>query len=159
MPNKPDFEEFPPEIRAAFDAYPTPRPSRGFEARFWAQLEARRNRYRGFGGFLRRVWEIEIEGVAVWRLALSTLSGGASCALFFAAFALLAMPDQTPRAAPESPPDFPDTPRMAFDARAFYAREWEEFGFPARSKPAPQPLEIPQDGGEISCFPSKNGWV
>ncbi len=152
-------DEFPPDIAAAFDSYSTPPLSRDFEARFWTQFEARRGRYRGFAGFLRRLWEIEIEGVAVWRLAASTFSGGAACALFFGCFALFAMPAETPRAAPESLPEIPATPRMAFDARHFYAREWEEFGLVRPPRIAPQKRQKLENGGEISCISFENGWV
>lgn len=130
MSSKQPEDEFPPEIRAAFQAYSAPRPSPGFDARFWAQLEARQNRYRGFAGFLRRVWELEIEGVAVWRLALSTLSGGASCALVFA----LALGVSNPQIAPVTPPADDQIPATALHAFAFYRREWE-----AEFWAAPQP--------------------
>ncbi|HEX8463138.1 MAG TPA: hypothetical protein VF627_00845 [Abditibacterium sp.] len=66
MPNNDEEFGFPDDIRAAFDDYPQPRPSPDFEAQFWSSLDARRGRYRGFAGFLRRLWEVEIEGVAVW---------------------------------------------------------------------------------------------
>ncbi len=125
MPNKPDFEEFPPDIQTAFNSYPSPQLSPDFEARFWTRFEARRGRYRGFSGFWRRVWEIEIEGVAVWKLLFSTFSGGAACALLFGAFALFAMPQSAPIVSEIPAPETPETPRMAFDSRAFYAREWE----------------------------------
>lgn len=149
-------EEFSPDIAAAFDLYPTPSLSREFEAKFWSEFAARRARYRGFVGFLRRVWEIEIEGVAVWRLAASTFCGGAACALFFGFVALFATPQNAPRPAPRSVP-VPETPRMAFDARRFTAREWEWEFF--QSQPAPTQREKSPRDGEISCVGRKNGWV
>ncbi|MBW3637526.1 MAG: hypothetical protein KY445_13845 [Armatimonadetes bacterium] len=159
MPKIDAEDELPPDIAAAFDQYQTPPLSRDFEAKFWAQFEARRGRYRGFAGFLRRLWEIEIEGVAVWRLAASTFSGGAACALFLGCFALFAMPAETPRVLPLPTTPVPETPRMAFDARAFYAREWEEFGLTPPPKIAPTKRQKLENGGEISCVGSENGWV
>lgn len=153
MANNRFADDFPPDIAAAFDAYPTPPLSPDFETRFWAELEVRNGRYRGLGGFWRRFWELEIEGVAVWRLALSTLSGGAACALFFALFALLARPQSAPVVAKIPAPELPDTPRMAFDAHRFYTREWE-FGFAA-----PQTAPLPPASGEISCVPFKSRLV
>ncbi len=149
MPNNQEETQFSDEIRAAFDSYPKVRTSPAFEAKFWRELDARRARYRGLSGFLRRLWEIEIEGVAVWRLALSTLSGGAVCALFFGAFALFAMPREVPKIASQPLDSFPETPRMVFDARSFYAREWE-FDFPIQPKIAPKSRQKAKNGGEIS---------
>ena len=70
MPNEPT-EEFSPEIRAAFDDYPFPVADADFDARFWRELDTRQSRYRGFGGLLRRLIEVEIEGIAVWRLGVA----------------------------------------------------------------------------------------
>lgn len=95
MANKPEFnspEEFSPQIRAAFDSYPSPRPDAGFDARFWRELDARKNRYRGLRGLWRRVVEVEIEGVAVWRLGASTLGGSGTFALGFALLGALSAP-------------------------------------------------------------------
>ena len=151
-----DFD-FPDEISAAFDSYSTPPLSPDFDARFWSNLEARRGRYRGFRGFLRRIWELEIEGVAVWRLGLSTLSGGAVCALFFGGFVLFVAPQETPRMASQPSPELPETPRMVFDTHSFYAREWEFV--PIQPEIAPQSREKITDGGEISWNGSKNSWA
>jgi hypothetical protein len=140
--------EFTPEILAAFDAYPAPSPSKGFEARFWNALETRQSRYRGFSGFLRRLWELEIEGVMVWRLAASMLSGGASGALLLGLS--LSKPSDLP-AVPQPASQLPITTMRAF---AFYKRDWEkDFYLPkARPKSAPPhtPTHAPHQGGDLS---------
>ena len=138
-------EEFSPEIRAVFDDYHTPRPSRGFDERFWAQLEGRQRSYRGFSGLMRRVWELEIEGVLVWRLALSTLSGGASCALIFAC----ALGFSTSPTAPVPRPTQSEFPTSAMTAFAFSYRDWESDYF---LKPTPKtaPPRAPKNGGGFS---------
>ena len=132
MPIENKEDEFPPEIRTAFDAYPIPRPSPHFEARFWTELQARRARYRGVTGFCRRLLEIEIEGVMVWRLAASTLSGGASCALLLA----FAISFSAQKSVPPAPLPQNEQPLTARDAFAFFNRRWEDEFF---STPQPKP--------------------
>jgi len=87
-------------IRAAFDSYPQPKPDAAFDARFWRALPARRARYRGVGGFLRRLLEVEIEGVAVWRLGASMLGGAAFCAVGMGICGARVSPLPPPDAAP-----------------------------------------------------------
>ncbi|HEX8833863.1 MAG TPA: hypothetical protein VF719_06665 [Abditibacteriaceae bacterium] len=116
-------DKFPPDIETAFEAYSTPTLSRGFEARFWAQLEARRSRYRGIVGFMRRLWEIEIAGVAVWRLGASTFSGGALCALSIAL--TVGFPTSSKAPVSSAPTQEREIPSNAMSAYAFYRREWE----------------------------------
>ena len=120
--------DLPPEIQAAFDAYPKPGTPLGFEARFWAHYADRRGRYRGLVGWLRRLVEVEIEGVAVWRLAASTLSGGALCALLVGLLVLSGQGTSNPTAAkiPLGPAPVPaDSAPSGLGALAFYNREWE----------------------------------
>ena len=147
MPNERPEEEFSPEIRAVFDAYSAPRPSTGFDARFWAQLDARQNRYRGLSGWLRRVWELEIEGVLVWRLALATFSGGASCALILG----LALGFSTPQSAPLLPVPLPDPelPPTTMRAFAWYRREGEDPFFRPYQPPSAPP-RAPRHGSDFS---------
>jgi hypothetical protein len=146
MPIDPTEEgvEFTPEILAAFDAYPSPSPSKGFEARFWSAMETRQSRYRGFSGFLRRVWELEIEGVMVWRLAASMLSGGASCALLLGLS--LTKPSTIP-AAPQPDSQLPVTTMKAF---AFYKRDWEKDFYLPKARPKAAPPHTPHQGGDFS---------
>ncbi len=151
MPKFDAEDEFPPDIAAAFDNYATPPLSRDFEAKFWTQFEARRGRYRGFAGFLRRLWEIEIEGVAVWRLALSTFSGGATCALFLACALGFSIPQNAPIA--PLPAQIPPTAMNAF---AFYRRDWEEDFLP-KIQPKPAPPSAPRKGGDFSWNGSQHG--
>lgn len=149
MPIENPENEFPPEIRAAFDGYSLPNPSPEFEARFWTELDARRTRYRGVFGFLRRILELEIEGVMVWRLAASTLSGGASCTLLLA----LALGFSTPKSAPLAPAPLPQDQRPfpAMGAFAFYNRQWEhDFFSQPQPKPAPQRAKSTKNGGDFS---------
>ena len=84
--------EFESEIRAAFDAYPRPTANAEFDAKFWRELDARGHRYRGFAGALRRLIEVEIEGIAVWRLGLALFGGAATCAVGVALLSLASSP-------------------------------------------------------------------
>jgi len=125
MPTKFDNdapEEFPSSIRAAFGSYYTPKPDAEFDARFWRELDARKNRYRGFAGFWRRLIEVEIEGVAVWRLGCSALGGSGSFALVFAVFGALSSPQAT---APLPLPPLPSVPTAAPGTAIRYARQWD----------------------------------
>jgi len=115
-------EPLPPSIRAAFGTYPTPKPDAAFDARFWRELEARRNRYRGFAGFWRRLIEVEIEGVAVWRLGCSALGGSGSFALVFA---VLGAFSSLQAAAPLPLPPLPSVPTAAPGTAVRYARQWD----------------------------------
>ena len=154
MANEP--EDFSPELRALFEAYPQPSGDADFDARFWRELDARRNRYRGFGGVLRRLIEVEIEGIAVWRLGFSLFGGAATCALGVALLSLSASP--TPTASP--------APRVAETemptAMPRYARElWDDHNWqrPARDLPdlpAPRAPKSPAKE-EFSCVSSARG--
>lgn len=115
-------EELPPAMRAAFGAYPIPKPDADFDARFWRELDVRGNRYRGFAGFWRRLIEVEIEGVAVWRLGGFALGGSGSFALVFAVFGALLAPQA---AAPLPLPPLPTVPTAAPGTAIRYARQWD----------------------------------
>ncbi len=144
MANNPD-EEFSDEIRAAFESYPRPTASAEFDARFWLELGARRNRYRGWSGLLRRILEVEIEGIAVWRLGVALFSVPLVCALGVALLNVSVAPIAPINGAPlvaEMPLDPLSSPR--------YARElWDERDY-EYSAPKPQP-EKPKAKEEISC--------
>jgi hypothetical protein len=158
MRNKEDLE-FPPEIQEAFAAYPQPRPSRGFEARFWADFERRRGRYRGLVGFLRRMLELEIEGVMVWRLALSTLSGGVSCVLVLGllfGFANQKTTPDLPLPGKQMPAQIPLTPMNAY---AFYNRDWENELLLPQQKPKLAPLKARPKGRDFSWSGSSGHWA
>lgn len=139
-------DDFSPEILSAFDAYPAPSPSKGFEASFWSQFENRRTRYRGVIGFLRRLWELEIEGVVVWRLAASTLTGGGGGALLLGLLAGSPTPSSSSSPLPPRP-----LPLVAMSSLALYNREWETDLYVP--KPLPQsapPHPTRQKGDEFS---------
>lgn len=146
MANEP--EERAPELRALFDSYPQPTADAAFDARFWRELDVRRNRYRGIAGLLRRLVEVEIEGVALWRLGFSLFGGAAACALGVALLSLGTAPTSSSPSAPqiaEMPVDPLASPR--------FARElWDErdFEYPARAPIAPR-REQPTAKEEISC--------
>ena len=140
MPNNP--EELPPDIRAAFDNYPRPTGNDEFDARFWRELDARRNRYRGVAGVVRRVIEVEIEGIAVWRLGVALFGGAAVCGLGVALLSLSA----APIAPAQSAPIVAETP---FDSPR-YARElWGEDDYQYIAPKAT--TEKPKAKEEISC--------
>ena len=90
MENNP--EPLPPELRAAFDDYPRPVGDAQFDAKFWRELDNRRNRYRGVAGVVRRLVEVEIEGIAVWRLGAALFGGAAVCAIGVALLSLGSAP-------------------------------------------------------------------
>lgn len=135
MANEP--EERAPELRALFDSYPQPTADAAFDARFWRELDARRNRYRGIAGLLRRLVEVEIEGVALWRLGFSLFGGAAACAL---GVALLSLGGAAPTTAPPQIAAVAEEPSMF----SRYARQpWDdafvERSAPQRSAPQPRP--------------------
>ena len=151
MPNnfREEVEPLPRDAQKAFENYPFPCARDDFDARFWRELDNRKNRYRGFIGFWRRLVEVEIEGVAVWRLGLSLFGGAAFCGLGLALLTLRSHPaSKTP------------TPQVAFSADApigtrRFARElWDDA--------LPQPWSPPVRGQrqsipkEVSCAWFKN---
>ncbi len=150
-PTPEEEAEWPAPIRAAFDAYPQHAPDAAFDARFWRGLPARRARYRGFWGFLRRLVEVEIEGVAVWRLGASMLGGAAFCAVGLNVCGARVSPSPAPVAAPVAlaANEIPHAgPR--------FARSPPLDGFPLRLH-APRfsyPTDKPK---EVSCTHSANG--
>ena len=146
MPNEND--EFTPEIRAAFAAYPRPVADRQFDANFWRELDKRQQRYRGLRGLLRRLIEVEIEGIAVWRLGLALFGGAATCALGVALLSLGASPETPVPSAP-----FVAEVERIPTAMPRYAREmWDERDFEiAACPPRDKPLQKPTSKEEISC--------
>jgi hypothetical protein len=128
MPNNDEESKFPDEIRAAFESYPQPRTSREFDAQFWKNLDARRGRYRGFAGFLRRLWEIEIEGVAVWPTLGQIVEQCGAAALLGLLMACLCF--SLWRLSPSSlPPEtFSPSPRLA--SQTADSGLWKPFGAP-----------------------------
>lgn len=139
MANNP--EELPPAIRAAFDNYPRPTGNSEFDAKFWRELDARQNRYRGISGVLRRIIEVEIEGIAVWRLGVALFGVPALCAIGVALLNLSSAPVTPPQIA-KMPIDPLVSPR--------YARElWDMCDYEYR---APRPTtEKPKGKEKISC--------
>ncbi len=143
MENKP--EALPPEIRAAFESYPRPTANAEFDARFWRELDARQNRYRGAFGVLRRIIEVEIEGIAVWRLGVALFSVPLVCAVGVALLNLSAAPISPTNSAPQiaqTPLDPLSSPR--------YARELWDVGDYEYRAPKVQ-LEKPKGKEEFSC--------
>ena len=145
MPNELNPEEFPPAIRAAFDDYPFPVADADFDANFWRQLDARQNRYRGLGGWLRRIVEIEIEGIAVWRLGAALFSVPMICAIGVVLLNLSSSPIAPTPNAPivaQTPLDPFSSPRLA--------REWLDESDYQYCAPKAQ-TEKPQGKEEFSC--------
>lgn len=160
--NPTEEEEFSPAIRAAFDSYGTPKPDAAFDARFWRELDARKNRYRGFWGFWRRLVEVEIEGVAVWRLAFSGVGGAAFCAVGFALLSWGASPVVAPQVAWSSIPRSASSTETPLNAPRF-ARDfgwWDELT-PRRDAPALPPRRKNQSTQqeEFSCVSLAHGWA
>ncbi len=145
MPDENHPEEFPPAIRAAFDNYPRPIGDAQFDAKFWRELDARQNRYRGMTGVLRRLIEVEIEGIAVWRLGVALFSMPIVCAIGVALLNLSSSPITPTQSAPlvaQTPLDPFSSPRLA---REF----WDERDYEYRA-PAVQSEGL-QNKEEISC--------
>ena len=144
--------EFKGELRDLFDSYPRPAGDAAFDARFWRELDARRRRYRGAWGFARRLIEIEIEGIAVWRLGFSLFGGAALCGLGVALLSLSAHP------APTAPPQIARVEQIP-TAMPRLAREWwneELLDDPPRPMPAPRAPK-PANKEEISCVSRVHG--
>ncbi len=144
MANEPT-EEFSPEIRAAFDNYPCPVGDAAFDAKFWRELDARQNRYRGLGGLLRRLIEVEIEGIAVWRLGVALFSVPVICAIGVALLNLSSAPVMPTASAPQiaqMPLDPLSSPRFA---REFWDAPDYEYRAPKAQSEKPKGKE------EISC--------
>ena len=152
MANNHDDEELAPDLRALFQNYPHPTANAEFDAKFWRELDARQNRYRGFTGLARRLIEVEIEGIAVWRLGLSLLGGAAVCGVGVALLSLGASPSQAPTSAAlvAQTEQIPTVlPR--------YARELDELR--AWDAPLARPSTRPKPKEEISCASSARGLV
>ena len=139
MPNE---NELPPAIRAAFDHYPRPTGNAEFDAKFWRELDNRRNRYRGVAGVVRRIIEVEIEGIAVWRLGAALFGGAAVCGLGVALLSLGSSPIVPTQSAPVIAEMPLNSPR--------YARElWDDREYEYRAPKAT--IEKPKAKEEISC--------
>ena len=139
MPNNP--EPLPPDIRAAFDNYPRPVGDAQFDAKFWRELDKRRHRYRGVAGALRRLIEVEIEGIAVWRLGAALFSVPMVCAL---AVALMNLGN-----APLAPPSAPQIAEIPLSSTRLARELLDEDGYPYRAPKAK--VEKPKAKEEISC--------
>ena len=151
MPNENHPEELPPAIRAAFDDYPFPVADADFDARFWRQLDARQNRYRGLIGVLRRIIEIEIEGIAIWRLGFALFGGAAVCALGVALLSLSSSPVATVSSAPIIA-QWEQIPT----AMPRYARDWDKWMSRPQTAPAPR---VPAKKEVSSCDSLLENWA
>lgn len=141
-----ELRPLPPDMRAAFQGYPRPRADAGFDAKFWRELDSRRNRYKGFAGFWRRLVEVEIEGIAVWRLGASTCAGAGLCALGFALLSWTIMPKTAPTP-PVSMALSPDTPL----SRPRFARGlWDD------DDPLPRPPTPPRSRPSYPSLPASS---
>lgn len=141
-------DQFPPEIAAAFRDYPQIGASPEFDSQIWARLDEKSKQYRGFRGLCRRVWELEIEGVAVWRLVGSTVSGGLFSLLVLGLGYWLTKPTTPAAPLPQNPPT------MAM-AGPLYARQWRNFQPPPRVfVPAKR-----EERGEVSCAGFSGRWA
>lgn len=140
------MEKFNDEIRRAIESYPRPNPPAHFDARVLAALREKREK-RGLRAALLRFWQLEIEGVAVWRLAFSGLGGAAFCALILGAALAFSSEKPAPKIARETPPksDFP-----AENFGAFYARE-PEFS-PSNSRESDEENRL-QNSPSLRVFP------
>jgi hypothetical protein len=116
---------FSPSLRGAIESETRMRASRSFDAQFFARLDEKRAYSRTLRGRVERFFELEVSGVAVWRLLGSGAAGGVLPA-FVLAYSLA-----TP--APRQAPGIPE--RMlgltAFNQRRFWEEEaWKS---PSRS--------------------------
>ncbi|RYG62386.1 hypothetical protein EON80_23230 [bacterium] len=75
---------FSPALRRAIESETYMRTTRGFDEQFFAKLEDKRARNRTWRGQIERLCEVEISGVAVWRLLGSGMAGSALPALVLA---------------------------------------------------------------------------
>lgn len=149
----PEPEESP-ELRELFANYSRPTANAAFDARFWRELDARQNRYRGLVGMTRRLIEIEIEGIAVWRLGFSLFGGAAVCGLGVALLSLGVAPQNS------TPPQIARNETVP-TMMPRYAREmWDESAWEIvpRALPRPQPRQ-PQGKEKVSCVSSAQGLV
>ncbi len=151
MPNENHPEEFPPAIRAAFDDYPFPVADADFDANFWREFDARGNRYRGFVGLLRRLIEVEIEGIAVWRLGAALFGGAAVCGLGVTLLNL----GNAPIAPVSSAPLVAQWEQIP-TAMPLYARDWDKWMSRPQTAPAPR---VPAKKEVSSCDLSAKNWA
>lgn len=155
MPNNfrdDELEPLPQNAQEAFANYPFPRPDNDFDARFWRELDNRKNRYRGLIGFGRRLVEIEIEGIAVWRLGFSMLGGAAFCALATGTLGARISPPISQNAANISLAAN-DIPRAA----PRFARDWPIDSAPRQKPVSPRLLNPTNKPREVSCTRFANG--
>lgn len=138
-PGKLQPTQLSPAARAAFEAYPQPNLPPQFAARVARELEARRAQ-RGWRGALRRageaLWQLELEGVALWRLALLVAASATGCALLLWAPTLLQ---------PTSAPAPTAIAQNAPDARLELA--WNGRDYPFNSDFDPRPQNPARPGG------------
>lgn len=107
---------FSPVLRRAIESETHMRATRSFDAQFFAKLEEKRAHSRTLRGRVERIFELEVSGVAVWRLLGSSAAGSVLPALVL--FCSLVGP--APRAVPIAPE--PTLAFIAFNQRKF----WEE---------------------------------
>ena len=148
---KSNRKSFRPPSGAAFDRYPQPVAGADFDARFWRELEARQHRYRGIIGCWRRLIEIEIEGIALWRLGCALFGGAAVCALGVALLSLGTAPLAPHRSAPQIA-ELDQIP----SAMPRYAREMDAWIM--RPQPALEP-RLPVKKEVSSCDLSFKDWA
>lgn len=85
--SRPDVETgtvFSPALQRAIDGESHMRASRSFDAQFFAKLEEKQAHRRTWRGRIERFFELEVSGVAVWRLLGSGAAGSVLPALILA---------------------------------------------------------------------------
>jgi hypothetical protein len=130
-------------LRQAIDGETKLRASRSFDTQFFADLESKRARQRTLQGQVERLVEVEISGVAVWRLMGSGLAGSVLPALVLA-FCL----GSTATGETSTP-----IPRQLFALTPFNQRKfWEIDAWKTPFKPCTITLLDPQfNFGGTSC--------
>ncbi|RYF38489.1 MAG: hypothetical protein EOO38_24705 [Cytophagaceae bacterium] len=133
---------FSPSLRKAVDSEARLRSSRGFDEQFWAQLEERRARNATWKGRFQQILEVELSGIAVWRVLGSGVLGAALPALVLVCCTIGS--SSSPVAPPLSPVLWTITP---WNQRRF----WEEMAWKNPTRPVLVSLLDPNWKGGKQC--------
>lgn len=140
--------EFPPEIKRAFEQYPQIEPSAAFNRTVLQSLEAAQDARR-----LTLIGRIEeLLGLKLWQFAASGLLGA-----FFPALVLSVLLLSNRGAVPMAPTQMPTNPMMPHPIGPLFAREWwldaDRRAMQPRRAPATgsSARQTEKQGDELSC--------